>query len=100
MEAVIHARSALVDISPNLPQPGRSVLKDTGNGRPIVGKPTKQDMTWTQHGGRVDMHDKKARLRHLEAVRARIMRAHDRDRIHPVRGRESQRKEQAALTLS
>ena len=62
------------------------LLKETRNGGPIMG--TKQETTWTRHGGRMDMHDKKARMRHLEAVRARIVRARNREKLHLVRGRE------------
>ena len=64
------------------------MLKEFGNREAIVGMPTKQETTWAQHGGRVDTHDKKARMHHLEAVQSCIMRARDRDKEHLVRGRE------------
>ena len=64
------------------------VLEEVGNHEARVGKPTKRETTWAQHGGKVDTHDAKARMRHLEAVRARIMRARGRDKESLVRGRE------------
>jgi len=88
MDIIVLERSGVVDIPPNPPQPRRSVLEEVGNHEARVGKPTKRETTWAQHGGKVDTHDAKARMRHLEAVRARIMRARGRDKESLVRGRE------------
>jgi hypothetical protein len=83
VDDVLQVRSALIDIPPNSTQPRRSVLEKTSNRK--VGAPTDHETRWTRHNNRVSTYDKKARIRHSEAVKARILRARERNL---VRGRE------------
>jgi hypothetical protein len=85
METVLANKSALVDIPVNSPQCRRSVLEECKNGQ--VGGPTKRyEVAWSQNDNRVSDLNEKARKRHLEAVKARIIR--NRQKANMLRGRE------------
>lgn len=58
----------------------------TVNRNGTVDGPVKCDVTWSQGITRVCMNDKKARMCHIEAMRVKILRAHERGNI--VRGNE------------
>jgi hypothetical protein len=95
MEAVLRQKSALVDIPSNSSQYRRSVLDKEQQGmvgRPMtshVGRPKTCDMTWSRGNNHVSKFDGKAQMRHLEAVRARIVRAREiRGDDYLVRGKE------------
>ena len=91
METVLQQKSALVDIPLDSFQCRRSVLDKEQKGmvgrpmtshvdRPMtshVGRPKTCDMTWSRGNNHVSKFDGKARMRHLEAVRARIVRARE-----------------------
>jgi hypothetical protein len=85
METVLANKSALVDIPVNSSQCRRSVLEECKNGQ--VGGPTKRyEVAWSQNDNRVSDLNEKARKRHLEAVKARIIR--NRQKANMLRGRE------------
>jgi len=85
MEAVLQATLALIDIQENSSQYCRSVLDK--NGHRIVGRPTKHDVMWSQGENRFSKYNDKARVRDLEMVKGKIVRACD-VRKYVVRGRE------------
>ena len=57
------------------------------NGHRIVGGPTKHDVMWSQGENRFSKYNDKAKVRHLEMVKGRIVRARD-ARKYLVGGRE------------
>lgn len=85
LETVLMKKSESVKIPNKLTQYHRSVLGE--NRTRMVGMPTKQyNTSWSQGKNHVRGTDKKARMRHLKAIKTRIMQAWN--RINIVRGRE------------